>query len=53
MKPKPPQLLQEIETALNGREQLTYSELTELKYMDAVVKETMRIFPAVCTYLRT
>ncbi|PRP81889.1 Unspecific monooxygenase [Planoprotostelium fungivorum] len=40
-------LLKEIETALNGRTQLSYSELTELKYMDAIVKETMRIFPAV------
>ncbi|KAF9533506.1 cytochrome P450 [Crepidotus variabilis] len=46
-------LRQELRTALNNKEQLTYDDLNDLVYLDAICRETLRLYPPVSTMSRT
>jgi len=46
-------LREEIVEATTGREALSYDELNGLKYLHAVVKETLRLYPPTVKFERT
>ncbi|KAF9533505.1 cytochrome P450 [Crepidotus variabilis] len=44
---------EEVWTAFEGKEQLSYDELNDLAYLDALCRETLRLYPPVPVIART
>ena len=42
-----------MDTVLGQRTGINYDDINSLKYMDCVIKEVLRLYPPVCSTLRT